>query len=374
MGRFAHNAADEPSPEPVMILRALFALVLTLAASATAAQTTWPNQQDGEYVIKDFRFGSGETLPELRLHYRTLGTAKRNAQGEIINGVVLLHGTSGAGTSWLLPSLADELYGKGQPLDAAEHFIIIPDSIGVGGSSKPSDGLRGKFPHYRYADIVRAEQQLVTQHLNVRHLRLVLGSSMGGMHTWMWGEMYPDLMDGLVPIASQPIGISGRNWILRRIRIEAIKNDPEYKGGNYAKNPSTYVYTLPMAAMNTENVVRIQEMAPTREAGDEMYKRLVEEAKKGDANNTLYGIEAVMDYDPSKDLEKIKARLLAINFEDDEANPPELGVLDPAIKRIKNARHVVVPAGPESHGHYSHLRAKLWKSHLAEFMKTLPKQ
>ena len=352
----------------------LFAVCLSLVASAAVAQTTtWPNQQEGDYVIKDFRFGSGETLPELRLHYRTLGTAKRNAAGEIVNGVVLLHGTSGSGTSWLLPSLADELYGKGQPLDAAEHFIIIPDSIGVGGSSKPSDGLRAKFPHYRYIDIVQAEHRLVTEHLKVRHLRLVLGSSMGGMHTWMWGEMYPDLMDGLVPIASQPIGISGRNWMLRRVRIEAIKNDPEYNGGNYTKNPSTYIYTLPMAAMSTESVIRLQEMAPTREAGDEMYKRLVEEAKKGDANNTLYGIEAVMDYNPSKDLEKIKARLLAINFEDDEGNPPELNVLDPAIKRIKNARHVVIPAGPESHGHYTHLRAKVWKSHLVEFMKTLPK-
>ena len=248
----------------------------------------------------------------------------------------------------------------------------FPDSIGVGGSSKPSDGLRAKFPHYRYVDIVQAEHRLVTEHLNVRHLRLVLGSSMGGMHTWMWGEMYPDLMDGLVPIASQPIGISGRNWMLRRrLRIEAIKNDPEYNSGNYTKNPSTYVYTLPLAANEHRNVVRLQEMAPTREAGDEMYKRLVEEAKKGDANNTLYGIEAVMDYDPSKDLEKIKARLLAINFEDDEGNPPQLNVLDPAIKRIKNARHVVIPAGPETHGHYSHLRAKLWKSHLVEFMKTL---
>ena len=353
---------------------ALFAVCLSLVASAAVAQTTtWPNQQEGDYVIKDFRFGSGETLAELRLHYRTLGTAKRNAAGEIVNGVVLLHGTSGSGSSWLLPSLADELYGKGQPLDAADHFIIIPDSIGVGGSSKPSDGLRAKFPHYRYVDIVQAEHRLVTEHLKVRHLRLVLGSSMGGMHTWMWGEMYPDLMDGLVPIASQPIGISGRNWMLRRVRIEAIKNDPEYNGGNYTKNPSTYIYTLPMAAMNTESVVRLQEMAPTREAGDEMYKKLVEEAKKGDANNTLYGIEAVMDYNPSKDLEKIKARLLAINFEDDEGNPPELNVLDPAIKRIPNARHVVIPAGPESHGHYTHLRAKVWKSHLVEFMKSLPK-
>ena len=356
-----------------MIRRALLAVCLSLATSAAVAQTSWPNFKEGDYILKDFRFGSGETLPELRMHYRTLGTAKRNAQGEIINGVVLLHGTSGSGNSWLLPSLADELFAKGQPVDAAEHFIIIPDSIGVGASSKPSDGLRAKFPHYRYADSIRAEHQLVTEGLNVRHLRLVLGSSMGGMKTWMWGEMYPDLMDGLVPIASQPIGISGRNWINRRIRIEAIKNDPEYNGGNYTKNPSTYIYTLPMAAMGTENVVRIQEMAPTREAGDEMYKKLVEEAKKGDANNTLWGIEAVMDYNPSKDLEKIKARLLAINFEDDEANPPQLNVVEPAIKRIKNARHVVIPAGPESHGHYSHLRAKLWKSHLVEFMKTLPK-
>ena len=357
-----------------MICRALFAFLLSLATSAAVAQTTpWPNFKEGDYTIKDFRFGSGETLPELRLHYRTLGTAKRNAAGEIINGVVLLHGTSGSGNSWLLPSLADELFAKGQPLDAAEHFIIIPDAIGVGGSSKPSDGLRAKFPHYRYADTIKAEHQLITEGLKVSHLRLVLGSSMGGMQTWMWGYTYPDLMDGLVPIASQPIQISGRNWILRRLRIEAIKNDPEYNGGNYTKNPSTYVYTLPMAAMNTENVVRIQEMAPTREKGDEMYYRLVEEAKKGDANNTVYGIEAVMDYDPSPHLEKIKAPLLAINFEDDEGNPPQLNVVEPAIKRIKNARHVVIPAGPESHGHYSHLRAKLWKSHLIEFMKTLPK-
>jgi homoserine O-acetyltransferase/O-succinyltransferase len=356
-----------------MIRRALLAVCLSLAASAAVAQTSWPNFKEGDYILKDFRFGSGETLPELKMHYRTLGTAKRNAQGEIINGVVLLHGTSGSGNSWLLPSLADELFAKGQPVDAAEHFIIIPDSVGVGGSSKPSDGLRAKFPHYRYADSIRAEHQLITQGLNVRHLRLVLGSSMGGMKTWMWGEMYPDLMDGLVPIASQPIGISGRNWINRRVRIEAIKNDPEYKGGNYTKNPSTYIYTLPMAAMGTENVVRLQEMAPTREAGDEMYKKLVEEAKKGDANNTLWGIEAVMDYNPEPELGKIKARLLAINFEDDEANPPQLNVVEPAIKRIKNARHVVIPAGPESHGHYSHLRAKLWKSHLVEFMKTLPK-
>ena len=355
-------------------MRLLVAVAVCLGLAAPAlGQTSWPNQQEGDFVLRNFRFGDGATLPELRIHYLTFGTARKNAAGEIVNGVLLLHGTSGSSASWLTPSLANELFASGQPLDASQYFLIIPDGIGAGRSSKPSDGLRGAFPHYRYRDMVEAQYRLLTEGLGIRHLRLVLGTSMGGMQTWMWGEMYPDLMDGLVPIASQPIGISGRNWINRRIRIEAIKNDPEYNNGNYTKNPSTYIYTLPMAAMGTENVVRLQEMAPTREKGDEMYKKLVEEAKKGDANNTLWGIEAVMDYNPEPDLGKIKARLLAINFEDDEANPPQLNVVEPAIKRIKNARHVVIPAGPESHGHYSHLRAKLWKSHLVEFMKTLPK-
>lgn len=354
-----------------MKLIAVTALTLCVGVSVASGQTSWPNQREADAVLKDFRFSSGETLPELRMHYVTLGTARRNAAGEITNGVILLHGTSGSSRSWLAPSLADELFGKGQPLDASAYFIILPDSIGAGGSSKPSDGLRGTFPHYRYRDIVSAQYRLVTEGLGIRHLRLVLGTSMGGMHTWMWGEMYPDAMDGLVPIASQPIGISGRNWINRRIRIEAIRNDPEWKGGNYETNPSRYVYTLPLAAMTTESVVRLQEMAPTREAGDAMYRMLVEEARKGDANNQLYAIEAVMDYDPSRDLEKITASLLALNFADDEVNPPELGVLDPAVKRIRHARHVVIPASRETHGHYSYLRAALWKSHLTAFMKSL---
>jgi homoserine O-acetyltransferase/O-succinyltransferase len=347
------------------------ALTLWCCVPAASAQTSWPNQREADFVIRDFRFGSGETLPELRIHYVTLGTPKRNAAGQIVNAVVLLHGTSGSSSSWLQPSLANELFAKGQPLDASEYLVVMPDSIGAGGSSKPSDGLRARFPHYRYRDVVDAHHRLVTQGLGLAHLRLVLGSSMGGMLTWMWGEMYPELMDGLVPIASQPIGISGRNWIMRRIRIEAIRNDPEWKGGNYEKNPTTYVFTAPLAAMTTESAVRIQEMASTREAGDAMYKALVEEARKGDANNQLYATEAVMDYDPSKDLEKITARLLAINFADDEVNPPELGVLDPAIKRIRHARHVIVPASAETHGHYSHLRAALWKTYLREFLKGL---
>jgi homoserine O-acetyltransferase len=321
-----------------MTVRTLFAALLFLAVSPAAAQTSWPNLREGDFVIRDFRFASGEILPELKLHYRTLGTAKRNAAGEIINGVVLLHGTSGSGADWLRASLADELFGTGQALDASKYFIILPDGIGRGGSSKPSDGLRAKFPHYRYHDIVTAEHRLVTEHLNVRHLRLVLGSSMGGMHSWMWGYMFPDLMDGVVPIASQPVQVSGKNWIQRRVAIEAIRNDPDWNGGNYTKNPSHYIYTVPYGFVQTENIVQIQNMAPTRAAADELYNRLVEAAKKRDANDVLWGIEAVMDYDPGPHLEKIKARFLAINFGDDGTNAPELGTLEAGVKRIKNAR------------------------------------
>ena len=354
-----------------MRIRALSVALLLLAAPSAFAQTPWPSQREGDFVIKDFRFASGEVLSELKLHYRTLGTARRNAAGEIINGVVLLHGTSGSGADWLRPSLGDELFGPGQPLDAAKYFIILPDGIGRGGSSKPSDGLRAKFPHYRYHDIVTAEHQLVTEHLNVRHLRLVLGSSMGGMHSWMWGYMYPDLMDGVVPIASQPIQVSGKNWIQRRVAIEAIRNDPDWNGGNYVKNPSHYIYTVPYGFVQTENAVQIQNMAPTQAAADELYRKLVEDANKRDANDVLWGIEAVMDYDPGPHLEKIKAKLLAINFADDGTNAPELGTLEAGVKRIKHARYVIVPASKDTHGHFTHLRAVFWKAHLAEFMNEL---
>jgi homoserine O-acetyltransferase len=355
-----------------MRFRALAALALSLCATSALAQTTWPNQRDNYYVLKDFRFANGETIPELKMHYVTLGTPKKNAAGEIINGVILLHGTSGSGRSWFLPTLANELYGKGQPLDASEWFIIIPDSIGTGGSSKPSDGLKGKFPHYRYRDTVEAEHRIVTEALGIKHLRLVMGSSMGGMQTWMWGEMYPDLMDGLVPIASQPIGISGRNWINRRIRIEAIKHDPDYNNGMYEKNPTHWIWTAPSGPMGTESDYQIQQIAPTRDAGDAYYKKLVEEASKADANDTLYGIEAVMDYDPSKDLGKIKAKLLAINSADDEANPAALHTMEPAIAKIPGAKYVLIPQSPETHGHYTHLRAAIWKPYFIEFLKTLP--
>ena len=352
------------------MLRLLIVLLAALVSSPAIA-ADWPNQREGDAVFRDFRFASGETLPELKLHYRTLGAARRDAAGAIVNAVLLLHGTSGTSRNWLQPSLANELFAPGAPLDAEKHLIVIPDGIGRGGSSKPSDGLRTKFPHYRYVDMVIATHRLLTEQLGIAHLRLVLGTSMGGMQAWMWGGMYSDLMDGLVPIASQPIAISGRNWMYRRIGIEAIRNDPDWNGGNYDRNPTHYIYSAPIAALMTESATHYQKVAPSRAAMDDLYARMVEGAKKLDANNQLYAIEAVMDYDPSPDLEKIKARLLAINFADDEVNPPELGVVEREIKRIAGARFVLVPASDSTHGHYTYNLAALWKQHLVDFMKEL---
>lgn len=282
------------------------ALILDLMISRAFAQTSWPNQREDDFHLKDFQFVSGETLPDLRIHFTTIGTPARNTAGEIVNAVLLLHNTSGGRQTWLNASLGNELFDAGQALDASRYFIIIPDAVGFGGSSKPSDGLRMQFPHYRYRDIVELEHRLVTEGLGVRHLRLVLGISMGGMQAWMWAGLYPDLMDGVVPIASQPIGVSGRNRLIRRILIEAIRNDPDWNGGNYDKNSSHYIYTAPFAFLMTESVNRIQEIAPTREAGDALYKKLIEEPRR-DANDQLYATEAVMDYDPSKDIAKIKS-------------------------------------------------------------------
>ncbi|MDB5803568.1 MAG: metX [Betaproteobacteria bacterium] len=347
--------------------------VLLLAHQSIAAEArTWPGQADGDFIIRDFRFASGETLPELKIHYTTLGTPKRDAKGEIVNAVVLLHGTSGTSRNWLMPSMADEMFGAGQPLDAARYFIILPDGIGRGGSSKPSNGLRMQFPHYRYRDIVEAEYRLVTEGLKIGHLRLVLGASMGGMHSWMWAEMYPGLMDAVVPVASQPVAVTGRNWLYRKMGIEAIRHDPDWNNGNYEKNPAHYIYTAPFASLMTESPVRLGEMGPTREAAEALYQRWVEAAGKTDANDTLYASEAVMDYDPAAGIGKIRARLLAINFADDEVNPPELHGVEPAVAKIPGARFVLIPASAQTHGHFTYNLAATWKAHLARFLKTLP--
>jgi len=330
-----------------------------------------PNFHENDFVIRNFRFASGELLPELRQHYLTFGTPQKDSSGHVTNAVLLIHNTTGTARTWLEPSLAGELFGRGQPLDAEQFFLIVPDIIGFGGSSKPSDGLRMRFPNYRLHDVVVAQHRLVTEGLWIDRVRLVMGLSLGGMLTWMFGEMYPDFMQALVPVASQPGPMSGRNWIQRRINIEAIRNDPDWNGGNYEKQPTHWIRTAPLSALMTQSVVRIQERAPTRMQADAFYLELVERAKKGDANNRLYQLEATMDYDPSQDLGKIAAPLLAINFADDEINPPELEVLERGVACVPGGRSVLVPASPQSQGHYTSMRAALWKQHLEEFLNAL---
>jgi homoserine O-acetyltransferase/O-succinyltransferase len=341
------------------------------ADTAPTEAKKWPNYREGDFVIHNYVFRSGESLPALKLHYRTLGTAKRNAAGKIVNGVLLLQGNTGTGANWLRPSLADELFGRGQPLDAMEYFLIMPDAIGRGGSSKPSDGLKEKFPRYRYHDMVESGHRLITEDLEVAHLRLVIGSSMGGMHAWMWAEMYPLLMDGVVPLSCQPIEISGRNWISRRAAAEAIRHDPEWNNGDYNKNPSTYIWTAAANSLRTESATRIQEMAPTRAAADRLYEERLAQAAKGDANDALWAIEAIIDYNPEPDLDKIRAKVLLINAAEDEANPPELGTVERAMQRVRNGRYVLIPAGPKTHGHFTHFHAEVWKPYLIEFIQTL---
>jgi homoserine O-acetyltransferase len=359
-----------------MLMRAFAfaAALVALAAGAFAAEGQWANLQEGDFILKNYAFKSGESLPELKLHYRTLGTAKRNAAGGIVNAVLLLQGNTGTGANWLRPAEADELFKPGQPLDAAKYFIIMPDAIGRGGSSKPSDGLRAKFPHYRYHDMVDMTHRLITERLNVAHLRLVIGASLGCMHGWLWAEMYPDLMDGVVGLSCQPIEISGRNRISRRAAAEAIRHDPDWNNGNYEKNPSHYIWSAAAGSFNPESAARIQEMAPTRAAADKLYDERVSQVAKGDANDALYRLESIEDYNPQPDLDKIKARMLLINAVEDVANPPELGTVERAMKRVRHGKYVLIPASDKTHGHLTHRYAAIWKPYLIQFMKTLPAQ
>jgi homoserine O-acetyltransferase/O-succinyltransferase len=346
--------------------------LLALAAPALAAESQWPNFREDDFTVRDYRFQSGESLPEVKLHYRTLGIAKRNEAGGIVNGVLLLQGNTGTGANWLRPSLADELFKSGQPLDASRFFIVIPDALGRGGSSKPSDGLRMKFPHYRYHDMVDLTHRLVTDGLHITHLHLVIGSSLGCMHGWLWAEMYPMLMDGVVGLSCQPVEISGRNWISRRAAAEAIRHDPDWNDGNYEKNPTHYIYSAAAGSFMPESAARIQEMAPTRAAADKLYDERVARIAKSDANDSLYALESIDDYNPEPDLDKIKAHVLLINTEEDTANPPELHTVERAMKRVRHGKYVLIPASGETHGHFTHYYAAIWKPYLVQFMRTLP--
>lgn len=351
----------------------LFALVGLCAIGALfgAGRAQDSTRKEGNFIARDFRFQNGETLPELRQHYVTLGTPQRNAAGHVTNAVLLLHGTNGSGKA-ILDNLSSQLFGSGQPLDSEKYFLIIPDAVGCGGSSKPSDGLRAKFPHYGYNDMVDAQKLLVTEGLGVDHLRLVLGLSMGAMHVWLWGERYPDMMDGLMPLVSLPGPVAGTNFLWRRIIVELIRHDPDYNGGNYDKQPSHWIYVLPVQHIMTESRVRTFEAAPTRAKSIELFDKIVEDARRLDANDYLYGFDASWDYDPAPNLDKIKARLLSVNFADDMANVLEMRSVERAVAKIPNARSAIVPASDKSHGHFGSRYPELWKSYLVELLNALP--
>ena len=325
---------------------------------------------EGEAVLKNFRFSSGETIPELRVHYRTFGRPERNAQGTVRNAVLVLHGTTGSGAQFIRPEFTGELFEPGQPLDATRFFIVLPDGIGHGNSSKPSDGLHARFPRYGYSDMVDAQYRLLRESLGVDHLRLVIGTSMGGMHTWLWGELHPGFMDALMPLACLPTQISGRNRVWRRVIIDAIRNDPEWQGGEYsAQPPSLRTAAEVLFFMGSNPAVRQREM-PTLERSDEVLNAFVtREVKASDANDVLYAVEASRDFDPGPGLGKIEAPLLAVNSSDDLINPPELGILEREIRRVPHGRAVVLPFSETTRGHGTHTLAALWKRYLAELLE-----
>lgn len=330
----------------------------------------YPEPVAGDFTIRDFRFGSGEILPELRTHYRTLGTPRRGDDGRVGNAVLILHGTTGSGAQFLRPEFAGELFGAGQPLDAARFFLILPDGIGHGASSKPSDGLHARFPRYGYRDMIEAQRRMLTEGLGVDHLRLIVGTSMGGMHSWLWGELHPDFTDALLPLASLPTQISGRNRVWRRLIGDAIRHDPAWNGGDYATQPPSLGTAAEMLYFMGNNPVERQKEAPTRAEADRVLDRYVAQlVRAADANDTLYALEASGDYDPGPGLGEIKAPLLAINFADDLINPPELGILEAEIRRVPRGRAILVPRSDRTRGHGTHTLAAIWKEHLVELLK-----
>ncbi|MEO8005806.1 MAG: alpha/beta fold hydrolase [Betaproteobacteria bacterium] len=345
-------------------------LLLAMLPIGAAMGADYPAPVHGDFVIRDFHFADGEALPELKLHYFTLGTPERNAQGHITNAVLLLHGTGGSGTSFLTDSLAGELFGKGQPLDATHWYIIAPDSIGHGRSSRPSEGLRAKFPHYGYADMVEAQYRLMTAGLGIERLRAAIGTSMGCMHAWQWATAHPDSMEAVMPIACFPTQVAGRNRMERRLIVDAIRNDPEWKGGDYEKQPQGLTTALRLIAMSAGSVKQLYAQAPTQEATDRLLDRMVEQRmKNADANDLLYAWDASRDYDPEAKLPNIRATVLAVNFADDERNTAGLGIMERTMARVPHGRFVLVPESERTRGHASLNNAALWKEYLVELLE-----
>jgi homoserine O-acetyltransferase len=361
------KTANAPPSGPGICVALIIGAVLLFNGAAQAA--SYPDPVHGDFVIHNFHFASGEALPELNLHYFTVGTPARNADGHITNAALLLHGTAGRGAGFLTDEFAGELFGTGQPLDAARWYIIVPDGIGHGRSSKPSDGLRAKFPHYGYADMVEAQYRVVTQGLGVDHLRLVAGVSMGGMHAWLWAEKYPEFMAAVLPLVCLPAQIAGRNRMERRLIVDAIRNDPQWHEGNYDTQPQGLLTALRMVAISAGSTKRLYADAPTQEATDRLLDRMVQQRmRNADANDVMYAWDASRDYDPAAQLKDIRAALTAVNFADDERNPPQLGVMEGSIRRLPRGQYVLIPAGERTRGHVSPADATLWKDYLVELL------
>jgi homoserine O-acetyltransferase len=350
--------------KPLVVVAWLLVAIVPLHAA------DYPAPTQGEFTVRDFKFTSGETLPQVRIHYRTLGEPRRDGQGHTVNAVLILHGTTGEGGNFIRPEFAGELFGKGQPLDAERYFIILPDNLGHGKSSRPSEGLHAKFPRYGYHDMIAAQYRLLTDGLKVDHLRLVMGTSMGGMHTWLWGELHPDFMDALLPLASLPTQIAGRNRMWRKIISDAIRKDPEWQNGDYTTPPGSLRTAAGMLMFMSSNPVIRQKAAPTREQLDAQLEQFENTyVQTRDANDILYAVEASFDYDPGPALESIKRPLLALNFADDLINPPELGILEREIKRVPHGKAIVFPMSEKTAGHGTHTLAAVWKDRLVKFLK-----
>jgi len=348
----------------------MFRLILALAAlvAAPASAQTWPTAE-GDFVARDVRFGTGETMAEVRIHYTTLGTPHRDAHGAIDNAVMVLHGTGGSGKNFLVPQFADELYGPGAPLDLARTYVILPDNIGHGGSSKPSDGLRMTFPRYDYDDMVALQHRLLVEGLGITRLKLILGTSMGCMHAFVWGETFPGFAERLAPFACNPVALAGRNRMWRKMAIDAIKADPAWANGSYTAQPAAGVRTaadlLILAGLNP---IAAQAQFPTRAATEAALDTAFARASRLDANDALYYLDSSRNYDPSGTLERIKVPVLWINSADDFINPPELGFAERAVRRMPRARFILIPASAETKGHGTHTWAKFWKADLARLL------
>jgi homoserine O-acetyltransferase/O-succinyltransferase len=348
------------------------ALLCILLAPAIAAAQGVPTAVEHDYVVRNFTFASGESLPEVKLHYRTVGQPRKGPDGVARNGVLILHGTGGTGRGFLGAGFGGQLFGKGQLYDAERYFIILPDNVGHGESSKPSDGLRMKFPRYTYSDMVRLQHRLVTEGLGLSRLHVVTGTSMGGMHTWMWGHMYPDFMDALVPLASNPVEIAGRNRVWRKLLVDAIVTDPTWKGGDYTEPPRGLASAIGFLLMATSVPLQWQKQFPSAKAADAwLADQIASRTKSTDANDLIYYFRASEDYDPSPHLEKITAPLLAINSADDFVNPPELPMMETLMKRVKNGRFVLIPISDRTRGHGTHTIPAIWGEHLAAFLKAV---